>query len=111
MKSNSRRVIALAIVCGACWSGTVSSKAADKEVEEATSMMNNPEAEERAATAAREKDAAWKPSCSEVGLIQVGNSKSPGALKNFCLNAEGNLLACFAPNEPAAESPGAIRMY
>ena len=88
--------------------GAVSSKAASTEVEEATTMMNSFQAEERAGARAREKDSAWKPSCSEVELIQIGDSKRPGALKNFCLKAEGNLLACYAPSERTA---GAIRVY
>ena len=58
-------------------------------------MMANYEAQEKAAAAAREKDPAWKPSCDEVGVIQIGDSTKPGTLKNFCLNAEGNILACF----------------
>ena len=111
MKSNVRGMVALAVMFGACLNGAVSSQAADQEVQEATSMMNNYEAEQRAAAAAREKDVAWKPSCSEVTLIQVGDSKRPGALKNFCLNAEGNLLACYVPNEPAPASSSAIRVY
>src|SRR5439155_9606322 len=31
------------------------------------------------------------------------------SLKNFCLNAEGNILACFAP--PAPRSAPGIRVY
>ena len=50
-----------------------------------------------------------------MGLIQIGDSKQPGALKNFCLNAEGNILACFVPNETANSSAGksapVIRVY
>jgi hypothetical protein len=119
MKSNGGRIVALAVIqeaslaviLGVCLSGAVSIKAADKQVEEATSMMNNYEAGQRAEAAAREKDAAWKPSCNEVGLIQIGNSSRPGALKNFCLNADGNLLTCFVPNESASRSPGTIRVY
>jgi len=111
MKSNVRRNVALAVILGACLNRAVSGKAADKQVEEATSMMNNYEAEQRASAAAREKDSAWKPSYSEVSLIQIGDSKRPGALKNFCLNAEGNLLACFALNAPSFGSVGAIRVY
>jgi hypothetical protein len=69
-------------------------RAAGSAESEATSMMNSFEAEQRAAAASRDKDTAWKPACNEVGLIQAGDSKRPGSLKNFCLNAEGNVLAC-----------------
>lgn len=116
MKSNARWMVALAVISGACLNGAVNSMAASsKEVAEATAMMNSAEAQQRAASAAREKDPAWKPSCGEAGLIQIGDSKKPGALKNFCLNAEGNILACFVPNETAKSSeaknaPG-IRVY
>src|SRR6266700_6025863 len=110
MKSNARWLVVLAAVSGACLNGTMNSKAASsEEVSEATAMMSGYEAEERAAAAARQKDAAWKPSCSEVGLIQIGDSRKPGALRNFCLNAEGNLLACFAPKDSKNEA--GIRVY
>src|SRR5436190_17083507 len=100
----------MAAISGACLNGAVNTKAASsKEVSEATAMMSGYDAEQRAGAAARAKDAAWKPSCSEVGLIQVGNSKQPGALKNFCLNAEGNLLACFASKD--SRNASGIRVY
>ncbi len=112
MKSNARWLVVLAAVSGACLNGTMNSKAASsEEVSEATAMMSGYEAEERAAAAARQKDAAWKPSCSEVGLIQIGDSRRPGALKNFCLNAEGNVLACFAPKETGLKNASGIRVY
>ena len=98
MKSNARWIVALAVITGACLNEAVRSTAAtSKEVAEATEMMSGADAQERAAAAARERDPAWKPSCAEVGLIQIGDRKRPGALKNFCLNGEGNILACFAP--------------
>ncbi|MDB6067647.1 MAG: hypothetical protein JWR26_3855 [Pedosphaera sp.] len=90
MKSNTRWIVAFALISGACFHGTLSSKAADsKEVTE------------------------WKPSCDEVGLIQVGDSKKPGALKNFCLNSDGNILACFAQTAKSSDPKNAsgIRVY
>lgn len=96
MKSNARWMVALAVISGACLNGAVNSMAASSdEVAEATAMMGSYESQQKAAAAAREKDPAWKPSSGEVGLLQIGDSKKPGALKNFCLNAEGNILACF----------------
>jgi hypothetical protein len=101
MKSNARWMVALAVIAGACLNGVMNSMAASSR--EATEA------------AAREKDPAWRASCNEVGLIQVGDSRKPGALKNFCLNAEGNILACFAPNETAKSSDtknaAGIRVY
>ncbi len=115
MKSNARWMIVFAVVTisGACWNGAVSSQAASssQEAAEAAAMMSGYDAQQRAAAAAREKDAAWKPSCNEVGLIQIGDSRRPGALKNFCLNADGNLLACFAPNDGGPKNAAGIRVY
>jgi hypothetical protein len=92
MKSNSRWIVALAALLTANFSGVLNTRAATQE-DEATKMMQSYEEEQRAAAAARGKDAAWKPSCKEVNLIQVGG---PGVLKNFCLNQDGNILACYA---------------
>jgi hypothetical protein len=116
MKRNTRWMVALAMISGAFLNGNVNTLAASsKEVEEAAEITSGVNAEERAAAVARAKDPAWKPSCAEVGLIQIGDSKQPGALKNFCLNAEGNILACFVPNDAANSSAGknapAIRVY
>jgi hypothetical protein len=109
MKLNARWILAL-MVSGACLGGTLNSSAASsKEVTEATEMMQTADPAQRAAAAARAKDPAWKAACDEVGVIQIGDSKAPGALKNFCLNGEGNILACFAPKGGRNE-PG-IRVY
>lgn len=90
MKTQARWMVALAVIAGA-WLNDVAAGSEDAQL--------------RAAAAARDKDPAWKPSCVQVGLIQVGDIKRPGAVMNFCLNAEGNLLACYAPNEGAGASP------
>jgi hypothetical protein len=112
MKTNAWRIVALLMISGACFIGVVNWRTANSmEVDEAA--VSNHEAEQRAAAAARAKDPAWKPSASEVGLIQIGDGGKPGALRNFCLNAEGNILACFAPvetNKPAKKESG-IRVY
>lgn len=41
------------------------------------------------------KDPAWKPACSEVAVIQVGETNKAGGLRNFCLNNDGDILAAF----------------
>ena len=64
---------------------------------------------EATAALARENDPAWKASCKEVATIQIGERTKPGALKNFCLNAEGNILACFAPKD--AKGGAGVRVY
>jgi hypothetical protein len=93
MKSDARWLVAVAMaVVGLC--GITRGSAAT--------------AQERAAAAARDKDPAWKPACDEVALIQVGDSSRPGALKNFCLNGDGNILACLAPHEGGDPS---LRVY
>jgi hypothetical protein len=53
------------------------------------------ETEQRAAAEARSKDSKWQPKTKEVALIQVGDKNNPGTLKNYCLNKEGNILACY----------------
>ena len=78
-----------------------------KQAEEAEAMMQNLDPEQRAAAAARAKDAMWKASTTEIGLIQVGEPGSSGSLRNFCLNKEGNILACYAP--PTGR--GSLRVY
>jgi hypothetical protein len=107
MKSNARWIVALAALLTANFSGVLNARAAE---DEATKMMQSYEEQQRAATAARGKDAAWKPSCKEVNLIQIG---SPGALKNFCLNQDGNILACYAGNGKSKDSKNAsgLRVY
>jgi hypothetical protein len=65
---------------------------------------------------ARARDKGWKPATVEVASIQVGDGTQAGALKNFCLDAKGNILACYAPNAAGGASgdadagPG-IRVY
>ena len=44
---------------------------------------------------AASKFPAWKAACGEVAVIQVGDSKHPGALRNYCLDGAGNILACL----------------
>jgi hypothetical protein len=99
MKHDTRWILALAVMAGAYW--TSDARAADEET--------------RRAAEARQKDRAWHPSAKEVGVIQIGDPKNRGALKNFCLNAEGNILACFAKNgtakSPAATDAGGLRVY
>ena len=95
MKKHPRWIVALAVIAGAHLQSNLNTLAA--------------EADSREAAAARANDPAWKPSTQEVDLIQVGDSKTRGALKNFCLDAEGNILACFSPNGTGS-APG-IRVY
>jgi hypothetical protein len=70
---------------------------------------------ERREAEARAKDKGWEPATVEVAVIRVGDGRTGGALKNFCLDAEGNVLACYAPNgagrgSGANKGPG-IRVY
>lgn len=117
MKSKARWIGAFAVIAGACLNGAWQGQAAGTdEAEETAPAPGDYQDEMKAAAASRAKDPAWRPACSEVGLIQVGDRKQPGALKNFCLNAEGNILACFAPAGGPTKSAGgkngpAIRVY
>lgn len=111
MKPNALTLAAILTLAGNLFTSSFTVKAApDEEAAEPVVVTGDYEAEQRAAAASREKDPSWQPSCAEVGLIQVGNSSKPGALKNFCLNGDGNVLACFAPAAGNEESP-AIRVY
>jgi hypothetical protein len=100
MKLNTSWMVA--VVIAASWNGT-SSQAAESSYE----------TQRREAAATRAKDPAWQASTTEAGLIQIGDGKRSGALRNFCLNAEGNILACYAPPDLAgtSKSSGAIRVY
>lgn len=116
MKPNTRCKLAIALTVAGWLNGAVHHvAAASKEAEEAQAAMKRIAAEQRAAAEAREKDPAWKPSRSEVGLIQIGNPRKPGALKNFCLNAEGNILACVGSTNknPSGSTgqPSGIHIY
>ena len=115
MNSNARKLVALTIIAGACLNGVLRCMAASTtEANEATAMMSSYEKEMTDADAARVKDPAWKPTCAELGVIQVGDAKHPGALRNFCLNAEGNILACYAAAEDSkssvAKNPSGLRV-
>ena len=104
MRLNARWVTVVSVSCAVFMGYAVSGSAASEA-----------EVEQREAAAARKRDPVWKPSASEAGLIQIGDSKKPGALRNFCLNAEGNILACFAPVETnksaSTKSAAGIRTY
>jgi hypothetical protein len=106
MKSKSLSRVLFVAMIGTSFCGAYLNASPD-EAQEAAEMMSGLDAEQRAAASARAKDAAWKPSCTEVGLIRVGEKNSPGALKNFCLDAQGNLLTCYAP----ANGKPAVRVY
>src|SRR5690242_4432808 len=109
MKSNARWIAALTALLTANFTGALETRAATQD-DEATKMMQSYEEEQRAAAAARGKDSAWKPSCKEVNLIQIGG---PGVLKNFCLNQDGNILACYAGISRSSDPKNAsgLRVY
>jgi hypothetical protein len=101
MNKNARRIVALAVIAGAYFTSNLNVRAADEE--------------SRQAAVARAKDPSWKPSALESGSIKVGDGRASGTLKNFCLNADGNILACVAPGGTAkagsAENASGIRVY
>jgi len=84
----------------------ITARAAEED-DKLVGIVPDYEAEQRAAAAARAKDAAWKPSAKEIATIKVSEGGTVGALKNFCLDKHGNVLACYAPE--AGKS--AIRVY
>lgn len=58
----------------------------------------------------RAKDPKWKPKMVEVAQLRIGDIGSPGSLKNFCLDGEGNILACFAGGK-ADKKEGSVGLY
>lgn len=110
MKTKAGRIVVLAIVAAGCWTSGVGCKAAlSGEASEAEEIMQLVDAEQREAASSRARDKKWTPATTQVALIQVGDKGSPGALRNYCLNKEGNILACFA--SPDGNKPSAIRVY
>lgn len=103
MNLKPRPTIALVLVAGAMFTAPATSLAAESSYER----------QQREAAAARGKDSAWKASTTEVALIQVGDPKKPGALRNYCLDADGNILTCYAPRDSSAASKTAsgVRVY
>ena len=101
MNPMTRSTVALAVALTACLSGAV----------------YGADTVERGEAAARGKDKGWTPSTVEVAVIQVGNGTPAGALKSFCLDAQGNILACYAPKAAAPAASGeadkgpGIRVY
>ncbi len=93
MKKHVGRIAAIAAFAGTFINSSLNLMAAETEA--------------ASAIAARAKDPAWQPSAEEAGSIQVGNGGPAGTLRNFCLNADGTILACVAPNGGGQ----AIRVY
>lgn len=63
--------------------------------------------EVQAAAKAREKNPAWKPAHQQIATIQVSQTKKGETLSSFCVNTDGNILACCAKSGAANE----IRVY
>jgi len=110
MKSSRVFMLALTVISGGCLVVPLSSRAASQESQEATAIMSSFDAEQQAAARAREKDTSWKPSCKEVNVIQITERGNSEALRNFCLNKDGNLLVCYAGSGNAKNASG-LRVY
>jgi hypothetical protein len=101
MKPMTRWTVALAVAFTACLGGAL--YAADPV--------------QRAEEAARARDKGWKPATVEIAVIRVGEGGPAGALKNFGLDAQGNILACYAPKDagplgfPGGKDGPCIRVY
>lgn len=115
MKRTARWTMTLATTAGVCWGAIVGSQPALGATAKLAPALSSYEQEKRDAAAARGKDPAWKASAGEVAVIQVGDGKRPGALRNFCLDGAGNVLACLAtPENAKAGAPkvaSAVRVY
>lgn len=123
MKSSP--LLSLAVATGLAtvtWLATSGCNRANSASDGSMTAMNDAEA---AAEKARAGDPAWKPACQEVAVIQVGEKGKGGALHNYCLNRDGNLLACWGGDyvryemepgkdtakEIAVKQPAEIRVY
>lgn len=91
MRFMGQRFLAFSVFLGLCSFFAAGSRG--------ESIEETMERERREAAAARAKDKAWKAATKEVGLIRIGEAGNPGAVKNYCLNAEGDLLVCYAGSE------------
>jgi len=71
----------------------------------------DPNAELQAAEDALSKDPAWKPKYQEIALIQVVKHGKGGSLHNYCLNTNGDILACCGGDfvQPVDEQLGTTR--
>jgi sugar lactone lactonase YvrE len=94
-------------------------KKTPQEIEEQRAKLNKTRAEalERRKKQEEERlsDPAWKPSHEQTAVIKINEAGATGrtTLNNFCLSADGNLLAaCSGPSKPAAsdEQGGEIRV-
>lgn len=104
MKVIARWVVILA-VAGIAAIGI--SKRANAVVNEELAVLNDPyAAEQRAAEEARGKDPAWKATAEEQTPLQLGDASAPGALKSYCLDKDGNILAAFT-----TPSGSAVKIY
>jgi hypothetical protein len=113
MKLGRRRTVVFSLIAAACLNWTGRGYAATSSgSDDPAAIMSPYEAQERAAAAARAKDSAWKPSCKEVNVIQIAEKGNPAALKNFCLNKDGNILACYGGNPKFSDGKTCgIRVY
>jgi hypothetical protein len=66
----------------------------------------------KVAERAREVDPAWKPVTAEVSVIQIGAKGKGGYLHNFCLDKNGNILACWGAVKPGpSDSSAQIKVF
>ncbi|MGV3754649.1 MAG: hypothetical protein ACO1QS_04655 [Verrucomicrobiota bacterium] len=101
MKYHVQKLIMLAVITGACLQTEVLAQGL---------TMEEYQKQQKAAADARATDPMWKPATVEVGKLQIGDKRTPGSLKNFCLNAEGNILACYNTPTGAAKG-GSLKMF
>lgn len=71
----------------------------EEESEAPPGSLADYEIQLKADEAARSKDPKWKPAFEQIDTIRVGKPGSQGALANFCLNAQGQILVCWAPGK------------
>jgi len=69
------------------------------------------EQQQQAEAEARKADPQWQPATEEVAVIQVGGKEEAGELQNFCLDTNGDLLACWGNEEPGKNESARIERF
>ena len=99
----------LAVLSAIVLFGTGCNAATTEESTLEADAVTSYQAQLRAAAEAREKNPAWKPAHQQIGTIQVVQGKKGGTLNNFCVNVDGNLLACCSRGTAATDNE--IQVY
>ena len=111
MKSKKQSLFNVAALSTVLLIGAGCNAATTEETTIEADAATSYQAQLSAAAEAREKNPAWKPAHQQIGTIQVGQGKKGATLKNFCVNVDGNILACCGSAGTGAAAGNEIRIY